>query len=392
MVRRGAPLRQVAGEFQVVPSTVLFWTRRAGTGRLDRVDWADRPRGPGTPGNRYPRTMEDLVLRLRVELKKTSDLGEFGAQAIHAALRERGVAALPSVRSIGRILECRGALDGRYRLRRPAPPPGWYLPALAAGQAELDAFDTIEGLVIKGGMAVEVLTGISLHGGLGAAWPRAAITTPVTVDALVAHWREVGLPTHAQFDNDTCFQGAHVHPDTLGQVPRLCLSLGVVPVFVPPRESGFQAAVENFNDRWQAKVWARFENTSREGLQSQSAKYIAASRRKAAPRIGSAPAPAPVPRQVALRPPGAPTGPPRLPAPNERRAGRHLPGAYLPCGSSLVPPPRPAGRRPEGSSHPLLRTPPPGTARATPHGESLLGVPSSQVHVVTQTRSITAVL
>ena len=71
---------------------------------MDRVDWADRPRGPRTPGNRFPRTMEDLVLSLRVELKKTSDLGEFGAYAIHAALRERGVDALPSVRTIGRIL------------------------------------------------------------------------------------------------------------------------------------------------------------------------------------------------------------------------------------------------------------------------------------------------
>ena len=308
LVRRGAPLRQAAGEFQVVPSTVLFWTRRAGTERLDRVDWADRPRGPRTPGNRSPRTMEDLVLSLRVELKTTSDLGEFGAQAIHAALRERGGDALPSVRTVGRILERRGALDGQYRLRRPAPPPGWYLPDLAAGQAELDSFDIVEGLVIKGGMAVEVLTGISLHGGLGAAWPQAAITTPVTVDTLVAHWREVGLPVYAQFDNDTCFQGAHVHPDTLGQVPRLCLSLGVVPVFVPPRESGFQAAIENFNGRWQAKVWARFEHTSRGGVQSQSAKYIAASRRKAAPRIETAPPRRPFPARWAFDPRVRPQG------------------------------------------------------------------------------------
>ena len=308
LVRRGASLRQAAGEFQVVPSTVLFWTRRAGTERLDRVDWADRPRGPRTPGNRSPRTMEDLVLSLRVELKQTSDLGEFGAQAIHAALRERGGDAPPSVRTIGRILERRGALDGRYRLRRPAPPPGWYLPDLAAGQAELDSFDIVEGLVIKGGMAVEVLTGISLHGGLGAAWPQAAITTPGTVDTLVAHWRDVGLPTYAQFDNDTCFQGAHVHPDTLGQVPRLCLGLGVVPVFVPPRESGFQAAIENFNGRWQAKVWARFEHTSRGGVQSQSAKYIAASRRKAAPRIESAPPRRPFPARWAFDPRVRPQG------------------------------------------------------------------------------------
>ncbi len=39
---------------------------------------------------------------------------------------------------------------------------------------------------------------------------------------------------------------------------RLCLSLGVTAVFAPPRETGFQAAVESFNARWQAKVWQRF--------------------------------------------------------------------------------------------------------------------------------------
>lgn len=308
MVRRGASLRQVAQEFHVVPSTVLFWVRRAGTERLDRVDWADRLPGPRSPANRCPRELEDLVLSLRVQLKETSDLGEFGAEAIHRALREQGREQLPSVRTIGRILERRGALDDRHRLRRPPPPRGWYLPDAAAGVAELDSFDIVEGLVIRGGTAVEVLTGISLHGGLGAAWPQAAITTPVTVAALVGHWREAGLPTYAQFDNDTCFQGAHVHPDTLGRVPRLCLSLGVVPVFVPPRESGFQAAIENFNGRWQAKVWARFAHTSREGLQSQSAKFIAASRRKAAPRIESAPPRRPFPDGWAFDPRVRPQG------------------------------------------------------------------------------------
>lgn len=308
MVRRGTPLRQVAEVFKVAPSTVLCWTQRAGTARLDRVDWTDRPRGPRTPANRYPRTVEDVVLSVRGELKETSALGEFGARAIHTTLQERGMEALPSVRTIGRILARHGVLDGRHRVRRPAPPPGWYLPDVAADQAELDSFDIIEGLVIRGGTAVEVLTGISLHGGLGAAWPRTAITAPVVVDTLIAHWREVGLPTYAQFDNDPCFQGAHVHPDTLGQVPRLCLSLGVVPIFVPPRESGFQAAIENFNGRWQAKVWARFEHASRGGVQRQSAKYIAASRRKAAARIENAPPRRPFPAKWNFEPRVHPQG------------------------------------------------------------------------------------
>ena len=85
-----------------------------------------------------------------------------------------------------------------------------------------------------------------------------AWTAKKTVQTLVAHWREHGLPAYAQFDNDTIFQGAHQYRDTFGRVTRLCLQLGVTPVFAPPRETGFQAAIESYNGRWQAKVWRRF--------------------------------------------------------------------------------------------------------------------------------------
>ena len=99
-VRCGVSIRNVAQQFRVAPSTVLFWSRRARTHRLDRVDWSDRARGPRTPANKCSRELEDLVLSLRVQLKEQSDLGEFGAEAIHRALQDQGLDALPSVRTI----------------------------------------------------------------------------------------------------------------------------------------------------------------------------------------------------------------------------------------------------------------------------------------------------
>jgi hypothetical protein len=245
--------------------------------------------------------LEDLVLQIRRELHDHSDLGEFGAAAIGRELLQRGLAAPPSLRTIGRILERRGALDARRRVRRPAPPVGWYLPEVAAHRAELDAFDIVEGLVIKGGPEVVVLNGISLHGGVIESWPRTHITAAVTRAALVEHWRAVGLPAYAQFDNDTRFQGPHQYPDTIGSVIRLCLSLGVVPVFAIPHEMGIQAAIESLNGRWQAKVWARFHHPSLEALQAQSAKYVLASRQRAAARIEAAPPRRPFPAQWRLQ-------------------------------------------------------------------------------------------
>jgi hypothetical protein len=257
--------------------------------RLDRVEWSDRPRGPCLPGNKTSLELEDLVLRLRRELKDTSALGEFGAAAILRELEHRHVDKPPSLRTIGRILERRGALDGRKRIRRPPPPRGWYLLDVAAGHAELDSFDIIEGMVIQGGHAVEALTGTSLHGGLVATWVQQTITAKIAVRALVEHWRCFGLPAYAQFDNDTIFQGAHHHPDSIGRVSRLCLALGIVPVFTPPQETGFQAAIENFNGRWEAKVWNRFRHHSRQALRRRSDRFITAHRRRAAARIEAAP-------------------------------------------------------------------------------------------------------
>jgi putative transposase len=249
----------------------------------------DRPCTPHTT-TRTEATIEDLVLTVRQELGQCSDLGFHGAEAIHEALKARRVEPLPSVRTINRILDRRGALDGRRRTRRPAPPPGWHLPEVASKRQELDSFDVVEGLVIKGGPQIEVLNGISLHGGLAASWPvEASVTAKVVVASLIEHWRAFGLPGYAQFDNDMIFQGPHAHPDVVGRVSRLCLSLGVVPVFVVPHEFGFQSTIENYNGTWQAKVWTRFEHGSLPDLQGHSQRYVTALRRHRADRIESAP-------------------------------------------------------------------------------------------------------
>jgi hypothetical protein len=264
-----------------------YWLARARGSALESVDWNDRPPVALRTG-RASNAMENRVLRARAYLRDRTALGEFGAKAIHAYLTERRGDA-PSVRTIGRILDRRGALDGSARVRRPPPPPGWYLPDVADNKAELDSFDTVMGLVIAKGPEVEVLNAVSLHGGLVASWPTTGVTARGTVEFLVEHWRRFGLPRYAQFDNDPRFHGPHAFPDTFGRVTRLCLGLGVVPVFAPPREHGFQNPVESYNGRWQAKVWSRFHHASLRVLRSRSDAYVLAHRERNAARADAAP-------------------------------------------------------------------------------------------------------
>jgi hypothetical protein len=142
---------------------------------------------------------------------------------------------------------------------------------------------------------VEILNAVSLHGGLCASFVQSLWTAKNAVKALIEHWQTHGLPDYAQFDNDTRFQGAHQHKDSFGQVTRLCLQLGVTPVFVPPRETGFQAAIENYNGRWQAKVWSRFQHPSLKALVRRSQKFVAAAHDRSASRIQDAPQRRPFP-------------------------------------------------------------------------------------------------
>lgn len=294
-VRRGASIRAVARKYRFDHTTVRLWVERAQGQRLDRVDFSDRPSAPRRCG-RTPAAVEDFVLALRHTLHNTSALGEHGAVAIRTAMLAQGIRDVPALRTVGRILERRGVLDGRYRRRFPPPPRGWHLPGLCRGQKELDSFDIIEDLRIENGPFVDILTGVAFFGNGVLARPMVApVTAKQTLAWLLEYWRLWGLPAYAQFDNDTRFQGAHHHRDSVSRVMRVCLGLGITPVFAPPRETGFQAAIENFNGRWQRAVWQRFHHANLASVCEKSETFTRALSERWARRVDQAPARLPFP-------------------------------------------------------------------------------------------------
>ena len=117
---------------------------------------------------------------------------------------------------------------------------------------------------------------------------------------LLERWQREGLPQYAQFDNGTQFQGAHQWPDSIGRISRLCLALRVIPVFAPPREPGFQNAIESFNALWQAKVWQRYHFEQLPELQLVSARYTDSHRLRTVSRREAAPRRRPYPKRFSL--------------------------------------------------------------------------------------------
>jgi hypothetical protein len=128
----------------------------------------------------------------------------------------------------------------------------------------------------------------------------AVVVDRQTVEPLIAHGREHGLPHYAQFDNDTIFQGAHQWPESFGRVTRLCLQLGIIPVFAPPRETGFQGAIESYNGRWPVKGWPRFNHDGLVSVQRHSDASVEAARARTVARREAAPARKPFPADWTL--------------------------------------------------------------------------------------------
>lgn len=297
-IRAGFGLRAVARQFGVNVSTVSLWVARSVGERLDRCSFADHKRGRAW--NRTQADLEQRLLHARAWLRDHSALGEYGADAIQRELCAEPSQAPLSRATINRVLKRYGVTDAHGRVRRPAPPKGWYLPEVAAGRAEVDCFDFIEDLKIAEGPLVNALTAKSLHGALTDAWVLLQLSAKGTGPCLLARWQRDGLPAYAQYDNDTVFQGAHQFAEAVGRISRLCLALGVIPVFVPPLEHGMQNTIESFNGLWQAKVWRRHRVASIPELQACSDRYIAAHRARTQGAAEAAPPRLPMPKDFEL--------------------------------------------------------------------------------------------
>jgi hypothetical protein len=263
---------------------------------LQRVDFQNKKAGPKKPKNKSSAILEKRVLQLRKLLKEKSVLGLHGAEAIRDEMQRRRDADIPTSRTIANILKRNGMVDGRARIRRPPPPPGWYLPDLLQRKKELDSFDILEDLYIQGGQEVQFQSGISLHGNLLHSLSMETVTAENTVLTLIEHWKRFGLPKYVQFDNATVFQGPR-KINAVGKVIRLCLSLKIIHVFVTTYEQGFQGKIERFNREIQEKFWRRrrFKNIKEVGKRLEE--YVQAHRLAHQGEIVTAPERRPFPKR-----------------------------------------------------------------------------------------------
>lgn len=70
-------------------------------------------------------------------------------------------------------------------------------------------------------------------------------------------WKILGIPDGLQIDNDAVFGGGYKTPRVFGQFVRLCLYVGIEPIFLPVREPERNGDVERLHELWDQAFWKR---------------------------------------------------------------------------------------------------------------------------------------
>lgn len=210
---------------------------------------------------RTPPHIERTVLsvRRRLEARSTPQTryGQIGAASIREELRTLGLAPLPSVRTVARILQRAGLTNPSLRLAQSLARSDYPGPQ-AQDTNQLHQVDVVGPRYLTGdktryyflickdvfdqAVYTELVESRSMDG---------------ILTFLIHAWQHLGLPELVQFDNGREFCGFGHSARHLSRVIRLCLRLEVEVVFIPPGKPQRNGSVENFNGWFQPLLLKR---------------------------------------------------------------------------------------------------------------------------------------
>jgi IS30 family transposase len=206
-------------------------------------------RAPKQIGWAYPERIKRMVLQLRMERERGKrakyQYALVSAQAIYYELRELHVSPLPSPRTIHLWLK----QTGRIPERKVRKPPNSTYPVLPC-----KAVNDVQELDFKGPLYLKdrshkyylmvLRDKVSKKTALRAL---ANKSMDAILDFLVDAWQRMGCPKRLKMDNCLDFRGSNLYPRSASKLMRVCLDLGIQPVFIPLREPWRNGVVENLN-------------------------------------------------------------------------------------------------------------------------------------------------
>jgi hypothetical protein len=210
---------------------------------------SDSRRPHHTPTTYPPRIVRWIIQTRRRLVKRPVGLN--GARAIRRELRQVLGSQTPSLATINRVLQTHG-LTSHTVLTRPA-----YCPKpLSTVRGTLQALDwTCR--YLEAGPKVYAFHTLNLRTRACHQTIATDKSTPTVIQHCLDTWKTLGIPQFLQLDNDAAFCGGYKAPRIFGQFVRVCLYLGIEPIFLPVAEPERNGEVEEVNGLWGRAFWER---------------------------------------------------------------------------------------------------------------------------------------
>ena len=248
-VRREAVSRYMGGERAAAICAQLGCSRRwlmkwVGRWRGGGESWfCDRSRRPRRIPSKTDGELEQVVIETRRRLEQTR-YALVGALTIAWELERLGVTAPPG-RTIARILKRHGLV----RKSRKYVAKGKDYPAIdATGPHQIHQMDIVGPRFLAGDGRFYAINVMDVFTGKVTVSPTRRRTNVDVLRALLDTWQRLAIPRYLQMDNELPFRGSNRHPRSFGIVIRLCLHLGIQPVFIPLSEPWRNGTIERFQD------------------------------------------------------------------------------------------------------------------------------------------------
>jgi len=243
----GDPIESIYKDLGRTEQWLFKWVKRYDP---TNPKWCEsRSCAPHNIPNKTPMEIEKTVLSIRDRLKSANEF--CGALAIQWAMEDLGYEKVISESTIKAILARYGKIESRKSSGRYKPKNIPYPKIEPNGKPNiLHEMDFLGPRYLKGGFRFYGLNimDIGTH--------RVALSISknqcdyTVVDTLLSSWQRLGIPRYLQMDNQLPFTGSNRYPRAFGSVIRLCLYLGVEPIFIPIREPRRNGHIERFQQTY----------------------------------------------------------------------------------------------------------------------------------------------
>ena len=244
-----------------------FWLNRYDPN--DENWYKDRLKTPRLIYNKTSEETETLVCNVRNKLVKTK-YAQIGALPIQWELKKLGLKPIPPIWTINRIIKRNNLVKKPEIYEKRSK----LYPQMEARTPNiLHQLDLVGPRYIGKGKDNKFFSFnlIDIFSNVAKIKPYKGKRGVFVIDFLVCAWQTLGIPKYLQFDNELSFRGSNKYPRTFGDVIKLCLYLGVEPIFIPEAEPWRQGVIEKFNNVYdkmffRAQIFKDFNHLSKESL------------------------------------------------------------------------------------------------------------------------------